>query len=70
MDDSTAATVRSSPPRAKRYRKALELVEKWAKADDDYDERVWPMIERELEATRSRSRSAGEGSERRDETTS
>ena len=34
--------------RSRRYRKAAELLRKWMAQEDDYDERTWPELEREL----------------------
>lgn len=35
--------------RTERYKKALELIEKWEQSEDDYDEKAWPEIEEALE---------------------
>jgi hypothetical protein len=31
-----------------RLRRVAELLRKWLAEDGDYDERVWPVLEREL----------------------
>jgi len=43
--------------RRERYKKAADMLLQWMNEDDDYDERVWPGIMREL--TKSSMRCAG-----------
>lgn len=37
-----------------RYKKASDLLAGWMKAEDSYDEEVWPLVEEELKNSRMR----------------
>ena len=37
-----------------RYQRASDLLAGWMKADDHYDEEVWPLVEEELKNSRMR----------------
>jgi hypothetical protein len=44
----------------RRYRTAASLLEKWMLEEDGYDDRVWPILERELEDSALRCSDAHE----------
>ncbi len=39
-----------------RYRKAVALVENWLNDESGHDERLWPLLEEELQDNRMRCR--------------
>ena len=49
-----------TPNRLRRYRKAADLLRRWMQQEDDYDEKVWSVLETELKDTRARCRESDE----------
>ena len=41
---------------SERQQRLVALIRQWMEADDDYDDRVWPILEEELKKDRFRLR--------------
>jgi hypothetical protein len=45
---TTSTRASETKNRLDRYEKAAEMVRQWMATEDDYDERVWPILDAEL----------------------
>lgn len=55
MPDQVPETAAAKMDRARRYDELSRLLRTWMNEEGDYDERVWPVLERELGLGNGRS---------------